>query len=168
MVTDDDFMQCIGDSIGLPHDTEGISIYEDGVLQRQFTDATSAGIGTLDGRYVFTLTAAGGAEFGGETYPAELTLQLDLADGSLELEKVSWPRGLYAINPVQPHEFRLRLDGAPAGNFDVTDGFVLVARATNDRIVGSVFVREAFRYMAPVPVPQTFDPPLQFRFLMSN
>ncbi|MEM9075205.1 MAG: hypothetical protein AAGE52_42295 [Myxococcota bacterium] len=172
-LTDEAVEACAGSAIGLEADTEGITILQDGAVQRTFTANPEAMIGTRDDRYVFVMTVQGGAEFDGETFPAELRLELDLGGTSLlgdeiPVEKIAWPRGLYELSSLQPHSFTLRLTGAPAGNFDVTDGFVLVTDATNERIVGSVFARQAFRGQAPVPVPQTFDPPLTFRFLLSN
>ena len=170
MLPDDAFAHCVGDSTGLPYDHEGFAIYEEGALQRVFGTAPEASIGTLDGRYLFVMYASGTAEFGDATYDASLELRIDLGPSDAEhpLENVSWPRGVYTLAPGHPNHFWLRMPDAPAGDFDVIDGFVLVAEASHDRIVGSVVAREAFRPHAPVPVPQTFDPPLQFRFLLTR
>lgn len=170
MLPQDAFDHCIGDHTGLPADREGFSVYQDGELQRVFGTGPTGVIGTMDGRYVFVMDASGTAEFGGSTYDASLELRIDLgpSDADHPVEKVSWPRGAYTLAPGHPNYFELRMPDAPAGDFDVIDGFVLVAEASNERIVGSVFAREAFRPHAPVPVPQTFDPPLQFRFLLSH
>jgi len=172
-IDEETFDACRGDRAGLPHDTEGIVVYQEGTRLRAFTTGPEASIGTRDGRYVFTLYVTGQANFGGETYDAGLDLELDLGpttagEQPVPIDDVSWPRGAYVLAPGEPHAFRLRMPDAPAGNFDVTDGFVLVASATNDRIVGSVVVREAFRFQAPIPVPEVYDPPLQFRFLLDN
>lgn len=175
MLTDDAYDHCRGESTGLPNDTEGIVIYEDAVVLNEFISMPEAAIGTRDGRYVFTMVVGGTADFGGENYGATLEMELDLGPTTvpvigdpIPVEKVSWPRGVYSLAPLSSNHFRLRMIDAPAGNFDVTEGWVLVARSSNDQIVGSVFVREAFRFQAPIPVPQVFDPPLQFRFLLSN
>jgi len=173
ILSDEDFESCAGTSIGLPVDSEGIDIYQDGMLQRRFAQDPSGTIGTLDDRYVFELTVGGRAEFSGTEYPGTLRLVLDLgptsdASGPIPVERISWPRGLFSLAPGAGNRFELRLPDARAGDFDVYDGFVLVTEATNDRIVGSVVVREALRVNAPVPVPQVFDPPTQFRFLLQN
>lgn len=175
-VTDENYETCIGPALGLPNSDEGIAIYEDGDLRRVFGTNATARIGERDGRYVFVLEAEGAAEFDGMDYPATLTLEIGLGETStgiiltddIPVSQISWPRGAFALGVGQPHAFRLRLEGEPAGNFDVTEGFVLAAGSTNDRLVGSVFVTEAFRNQAPVPVPQVFNPPLQFRYLLEN
>lgn len=175
-VTDENYEECIGPALGLPNSDEGIAIYEDGDLRRVFGTNATARIGERDGRYVFVLEAEGAAEFDGMDYPATLTLEIGLGETStgfiftddIPIDQISWPRGAFALGVGQPHAFRLRLEGEPAGNFDVTDGFILAAASTNSRLVGSVFVTEAFRNQAPVPVPQVFEPPLQFRYLLEN
>ncbi len=175
MLTNDAFDHCRGENTGLPYDTEGIVIYEDGIVLNEFTSMPEAGIGTRDDQYVFTMEVGGTADFGGENYGATLEMELDLGPTTvpvlgdpIPVEKVSWPRGVYSLALLSSNHFRLRMVDAPAGNFDVTEGWVLVAESSNERIVGSVFVREAFRFQAPIPVPQVFDPPLQFRFLLKN
>ncbi|RLB52361.1 MAG: hypothetical protein DRJ42_15055 [Deltaproteobacteria bacterium] len=173
LITDEDFESCAGTMIGIPSEVEGITVLADGEVQRVFASGPEAVIGTLDGRYVFEFTVGGTAEFSGMDYGATLKLIIDLAptgtgSGPTPLEHVSWPRGLYSLAIGQPHRFELRMPDAPAGNFNVTDGFVLITEASNDRIVGSVFAREAFRPNAPIPVPQVFDPPLNFRFTITN
>jgi len=168
------FRSCTGERIGLPVEGEGVTVYDDGEVARVFRNDPRAQIGTVDGHYVFEMQVGGTAEFDGESYGANLRLELDLRDAAtlsgdaVPVEQVAWPRGVYSMAPGYDNHFELRLEGAEAGNFDVTDGFALVVEATNDRILGSVFVREAWRFQAPVPVPQTFDPPLQFRFLLEN
>lgn len=167
-ITDDDFEACLGPHTGLPREREGIEVWQGGELQRVFWESPRAGIGSLDGRYVFTMDVSGMASFDETEYPATFSMQIDLAPTTEELDNVSWPRGVYEVNLLSDHVFQLRVPDAPAANFDVTDGFILVAEATNDQIVGSVFVREALRAQAPVPVPQVFDPPLQLRFLLRS
>ncbi len=172
-ITERDYMRCVGSFLGLPNDTQGIEVYELGTLLNTFGNVPEARIEERSDRFVFVFEARGSAELDGMPYAALLTLEIDLGpttrDGMpIPLEEVSWPRGAFRISPLTPHVFRLRLADQPAGNFDVTDGFVLAAASSNDRLVGSVFVSQSFRNMAPVPVPQTFDPPLQFRYLLEN
>lgn len=175
-VTDANYMACVGPALGLPNNAQGIAIYQDGDLRRVFGTNAVARIEERESRYVFVLEADGAAEFADVEYPATLTLEIGLGETStgfiftddIPINQISWPRGAFALGVGQPHSFRLRLEGEQAGNFDVTEGFVLAAASTNDRLVGSVFVTEAFRNQAPVPVPQVFDPPLQFRYLLEN
>lgn len=174
LITPEVFDSCAGPNIGLEPDVEGITIVEEGDVQNTFTTDPEAIIGTLDDRYVFELTVHGTAQFGDESHAATLTLRIDLGGTTNSLgeavpvEEVPWPRGIYSLAPGRPNHFELRMETAPAGDFDVTDGFVLVTEASNDRLLGSVFAREAWRPHAPVPVPQTFDPPLNFRFRLDN
>jgi hypothetical protein len=130
----------------------------------------TASIGThqASGRYVYEMNAEGEANWSGDTYPATLRLQLDLAGPDRPLEQVPWPRGVYELGRSGTNKFELRLDGAQAGDFDVSEGFALVAEASNDRIAGSVFITETWRLHAPVPVPEVHDPPLVFRFLIER
>lgn len=168
-ISEADFDDCVGSQTGFPPQQEGIAVYQDGVLRRSYSSGVAAGIGLIDGDYHFNLTADGTATFGDADYPGTLRLEIDLgADASEPIDRVSWPRGAFDLGLISPHDFTLRLDGAPAGNFDVTDGFVLITEASNDRIIGSVFVTEVIRFQAPLPVPQVFDPPLQFRILLDN
>jgi hypothetical protein len=57
---------------------------------------------------------------------------------------------------------------APAGSFDVTQGFVLVAEASNKKIDGSIVVQKVMRWLAPLPVPEVYDPPLVIRFMIEK
>ncbi len=164
---------CTGSALGLPTDVRGVSVYEGDMLRRRFTENLEASIGSRDDRYIFILSAEGTADFGPDTFDAELRLELDLGSTSEDgqertAEQVSWPRGLYPLTSFSRHSFMLRLDGEAAGNFDVTDGLVLVTEATNDRILGSVVIRESFRRQAPFPVPEAHNPPLVFRFFLEN
>ncbi len=168
MILDEDYERCVGQGLRLRAETPGMHFWVEDEYQRSFNQGVTAQIGTLDGRTVFEMVAEGEAEFGGESYPATGRLLIDLASADTEIELVSWPRGVYTLAPQQPHAFQLRLDGQPAGNFDVIDGFVLVAESSNDAIAGSIFVRIAMRYQAPIPVPQTFDPPLTIQFRIEN
>lgn len=168
MILDEDYERCIGEGLRLRAETPGMHFWEKDDYRRSFNQGVTAQIGTLDGRTVFEMVAEGQAEFSGESYPARGRLLIDLGSADTEIELISWPRGVYTLAPQQPHAFQLRLDGQPAGNFDVIDGFVLVAESSNDVIAGSVFIRIAMRYQAPIPVPQTFDPPLTIQFRIEN
>lgn len=186
LVLPEDVASCTG-PVGLSNDEPGFHFWVDGELRRSFGMGVTASIGTDPrGRYVFEMEAEGEAEFGDETYPARVRLLLDLdQESSVPVEEVPWPRGVYELGLLAGYDFGilgragidelqgdngffLRLDGARAGNFDAYDGFALVAEASNERIAGSVFIRKAFRLQAPVPVPQTFDPPLIVHFAIEN
>lgn len=183
LVKPGDVDDCTG-SVGLPNDAPGFHFWQGGDYQRTFGRGVTAVIGTApSGNYVYEMKAEGEAAFGDETYPARARLVLELAPGGAPLEKVSWPRGVYDLGLLAGYDlgklanlsklvrgsgFSLRLEGKAAGSFDVYDGFALVAEASNDRIAGSLFIRRAWRLQAPLPVPQTFDPPLVVRFAIEN
>jgi hypothetical protein len=81
---------------------------------------------------------------------------------------VPWPRGVYRFGSFRDaNNLMVRVDGARAGNRDAKDGFAIVTEASNDRIVGSIFLTRTLRVSAPSPLPvyDTFDPPLIIRFL---
>lgn len=169
LVRPEDVRDCTGEALGLHTGDEGFHIWQDGQLRRSFTDGLEAGLGTTPvGARLFTLSAAGEAGFGDGTYPAELRLQLGLGTIFKEFDKVSWPRGVYKLGLKGNNNFTLRLDGAPAGNFDAMDGYALVAESSSKRIAGSVVLQRVFRLQAPLPVPEKYDPPLVVRFLIEK
>jgi len=104
------------------------------------------------GRTVFQLEGSGRAGFGGEEHPAELVVRLDLADADEPIERVSWPRGIYRLG-TGANSVSLMLDGASAGSFVASHGFVLVTTATAERIEGSIVLQRADRPFAPMGVP---------------
>jgi len=164
-----DVEYCTGGKLGIPVESIGFHIKQDAKLLRSYSDKLTANLGTKEsGTKVFELEAAGSATFGDSTYPANMKLQLDLGGRFAEFNKVSWPRGVYELGLLGNTNFQLRLEGAAAGDFNAMDGFVLVADSSRERITGSVFLRRAFRLHAPLPVPQTFDPPLVVRFMIEK
>lgn len=167
LVMTEDVALCTG-AVMLPVGTPGFHFWQGGEVRRSFDTGVQARIGTTRGRYVYEMEGEGRASFDDTDYPASARLVLDLDAASVPVEEVAWPRGVYPLGLLARNSFQLRLDGAAAGNFDVHDGFALVAEASNERIAGSVFIRVAFRLNAPIPVPQTFDPPLVVRFLIEK
>jgi hypothetical protein len=162
-----DVQQCLG-SVGLPHDAQGFTIWQDGARLTTFDRGLKASIGTRRGRRMFEMLAEGQARFDGKSYPATARLTLDLGPASAPVDEVAWPRGVYPLSLPGTSGFQVQLDGADAGNFDVHEGFALVAEASNTRIAGSVFISVGFRFNAPMPVPQRFDPTLVMRFLIEK
>jgi hypothetical protein len=169
LVWPDDVQDCTGEALGLHIGEKGFHVWQKGQLRRSFKDGIQARLGTVTlGAKVFEMEASGAAEFGGKTYPAEVKLQLDLGQRFADFDKVSWPRGIYKMGLRGGSHFTLRLDGAPAGNFDAMDGYALVAEASSKRIAGSVVLQRVFRMQAPLPVPEKYDPPLVVRFLIEK
>ena len=166
LVHTDDVDACIGAGVRLPIDAPGFDFWQDDVLRRSFRDGLG---GTIlhytDDRNAFEARGAGAASFDGTEYPATIRVELQLGPGPLEL--ASYPRGVYVLG-AGGNVFELRMPDAPAGNFDVTEGFALVAEASASHIAGSLHITEGFRLDAPVPVPQVFDPPLIIRFMIGS
>ena len=117
------------------------------------------------------MKAEGTVGFGNASYPATLELHLDLESALAPIEFVPWPRGVYRFGSFwDANKLTVRVDGASAGNWDAEDGFAIVTEASDERIVGSIFLTRALRVSAPSPLPayDTFDPPLIIRFLMEK
>lgn len=160
---------CTGDNLGVPRDTPGFHVWQDGSKKRSFQNQLAAHIGTKEnGVPVFGMEGSGQAGFDDKTYPAKFKLRLDLGNRFQGFDKVSWPRGVYELGLMGDNNFTLRLDGAKAGNFDAMDGFVLVAESSAKRLAGSVVLQRVFRLSAPLPVPERYDPPLVVRFSMDK
>jgi len=169
LVTEQGVRECIGADLGVPRDAPGFHVWQDGVKKRSFLNQLAAHIGTKEnGAPVFEMVGSGEAGFGDQTFPARLKLRLDLGNRFQNFDKVSWPRGVYVLGLTGDNNFTIRLDGAPAGNFDAMDGFVLVAEASSQRIAGSIALQRVFRLNAPLPVPERYDPPLVVRFSMDK
>lgn len=170
----EDVARCLGPHIGLATSNDGMHVHQGGSHQSSFEDQVEAVIGnTSSGELVFEMSAHGEANFGDNRYPALFRLQLDLLNQASQHEasyraNPPWPRGLYPLTSSSLNVLELRLDGEPAGDFDSTEGFVLVAEASNQRISGSIFLTKVWRPHAPVPVPEVYDPPLIIRFQISN
>jgi hypothetical protein len=169
MITQDVFDECVGD-VGFEVPGPGFHVYIGGDFQRSFDQAVTASIGVREGESSrkFFMNAEGRARFGDEEFDAEIALELVVGPGDVEIDQVSWPRGGYALTRVDRDSFRLHMPDAPAGSFEASQGFVLVTASNNDLIEGSVVITEAWRWLAPIPVPEVYDPPLVFRFMIQN
>lgn len=169
LVTQEGVDACTGPNLGLSSSEPGFHFSQGSMRLRKFLNGVEAGIGTKGGgKRVFTMKGNGQVVVGDGTYPASLELRLDLGGRFDSLDEVSWPRGVYELGLFGDDNLMLRVEDAPNGNFDAMDGFVLVAESSNKRIAGSIFLRQAFRMQAPLPVPQVFDPPLNIRFLIQR
>lgn len=167
LIKEQDAKLCTGSNFGLVDVSgQGFYFFEQGELQRSFENSVKAGMGAKGIGNVFEMRSEGQASFGGKSYPANMKLSLGVGVGALEQR--SWPRGVYKLGLVGPNGLVLRLDGAKAGNFNAKDAYVLVASSSAEYISGSVFLTQAWRAEAPMPVPQVFDPPLHIRFQLKK
>lgn len=169
LVAEEDVETCMGPDIGLPVNSGGFHFWHDGNMIRSFDQNLTAQMGTIDtGHWVFEMEAEGEASFSQEMYPAKLKLRIGVEEPGTPVHLVPWPRGVYKLGLRGNNTMSVILDGAPAGNINVKDGSVLVAEASNERIAGSIFITVAMRFGAPLPVPQTWDPPLVIRFQIEH
>jgi hypothetical protein len=170
-ISQDAFDACVGD-VGFTSTTPGFHLFQGGKFLRSFDQGVTAKIGLDEsaGVHVFLMTGEGQAQFDGKTYDGTMTLRLNVGSGGTPIEQVSWPRGGYKFTEVHINEnsFLFHMPDAPAGSFDVTQGFVLVAEASNKKIDGSIVVQKVMRWLAPLPVPEVYDPPLVIRFMIEK
>ncbi len=167
LIQEESVAECMGSMFGLIDvGGPGFHFFEKGQFRRSFENKVEAGMGTSGTWKVFEMRSEGRAMFGDKSYPASIKLSLGVGTGSLET--TSWPRGIYKLGLIGPNKLALRLDGAQAGNFDAKEGYVLVASSSGKLIEGSIFLTQAWRAQAPLPVPQVFDPPLHIRFQLKK
>lgn len=132
-------------------------------------------IGRLDGTgpWVFELEAEGtvGIEDEG-TRPARAVLRLVLAPPGEDLANVSFPRGAYRIGPGGHPENSMRIhydsEGREKLGIEITEGHVLVARASHDLVEGSVFIQKYINHTELLKVPVPPDPPRVLTFRKEN
>ena len=157
LLAPEDVDRCTGPGVALYEDERGFVVLQNDVVQRRFVQNPAS---RNDGE-MYHFEADGGLGFGDTDVRARAMLRVPVdSEGGLP----SWPRGVYPLSPLEPTDLRFVSDEEPAASFAVTDGFLLVARASDDGLIGSAFVREGLRYDAPFPVPQVFDPPLVVTF----
>jgi len=169
LVSQGAFERCVG-GLGIEtHGKNGVHLTNNDGSVGTLDDRMRAVIGQNGlGAWSFQLTAEGSARHGDTASPVKATLTLELASilasTATSVDEVSWPRGIYVIG--DDAEFRVDFEDAPAGTFYGVEGFVLVTRASNDLIEGSIVLRLGMRPHTAFPVPETGDwlpTPITFR-----
>lgn len=147
---------CTG-SVGIDaRDAPGIHFFSQaGDYRRSFTNALEAKVGSdaSGNRFKFQLSAEGSVSVGGEEHAATFELTLDLGPTSEELERVSWPRGIYQLGLLGTNTLVISVPDAGHVTYHVDDGLVLITSATTDRIEGSIVMNRAIRPNSRPPVP---------------
>ena len=168
LVSEEAFTRCVGAVHVDTHGRDGLHMTNNDDSVGTLDERLRAVIGrTATGAWTFQFTAEGTAGFGDTTSPAVATLTIDLASmiaaPFTSVDEVSWPRGLYVIG--DDAQFRVDLEDAPAGSFVGTVGFVLVTRASNDLLEGSIVLQRGERPGAfGVPETEKWLPsPITFR-----
>jgi hypothetical protein len=159
-----DYRECVG-NLKVQGEGSGVFSFIGGAETNSYNQSAGGGIGKKDGQgpWIFTFQATGSIGIEGEgTKTARAQLTLEIAPGNKELNKVSFPRGLYKIGPGHgPNNamYFLHNDGGvevPA--IEIYEADVLVARASHDLIEGSIFVKSFINYTELFKLPQ---PPKQ-------
>lgn len=159
VISETDVRWCTGQSLGLRVLSDrGFLIAQGDAAANAFNRDPESTLSGVDYRF----QSRGTVMFGDASYDARAILDLEFPSVWGE---VGFLRGIYPISAGSVNTFDLAVADQPAASFTVTDGYVLIASATNERIIGSVFANIGFRYDAPFPVPQTFDPPLVISFV---
>lgn len=161
LIDEVDYRECVG-NLRVRADSNGFFSFEGGRQNKSYTQNVKGGIGKRNGQgpWIFTFEATGtiGVEDEG-TKRARVMLNLELAPGNQDLNKVSFPRGLYRIGPNYSSNNKLIIwynDGSgevPA--IEVFQADVLVARASGNLIEGSVFVKTFINHTELFKLPQT-------------
>jgi len=148
--------------------TPGVHFFtQAGEHSRTFSDGLSAKLGTNDAgtSFKFRLAAEGTLEVRGEEHPATFALILDLGPAEQDLERVSWPRGIYTLDLLGENRLVITVPDEASVTYHVDEGMVLITSATNDRIEGSIVMTHAWRPHSTPPVPKVASelPRITFR-----
>lgn len=149
--------RCTG---GLAVDTRGADGFhtfrvDDGAFQQSYTDGVEATLGVRESgdRIVFTFEASGTASFRDVESPVRLRLVIDLAPSDVDIRRVSWPRGLYWLGEgVTAFTLRFENEEIDGASFIATGGPILITRASDERIEGSLVIQRGLRLSPAVPL----------------
>jgi hypothetical protein len=156
LIVEDVLEACSG---GLEVDTRGADGFHtfllDGTYQSSYTRdvEVSMGLQSSNDRVVFALDAWGTASFGDVDSPVRLRLLIDLAASDADLDRVSWPRGLYWLGEgVTAFTLAFENEEVDGASFIATGGPILITRASADLIEGSLVVQRGMRLSPTVPL----------------
>jgi hypothetical protein len=170
LVHSDDLATCIGSGVSWSGPTNpAMEFNQEGEGPTLFNSNVEGGLyvtqieASPDERW-FRMRADGRISHDGDDFDATAHIGIFLGfDTDDDRERVTWPRGVYPLGAFGADHFRLDVPENSSANFIVSEGYMLIARASNTRVDGSVFIREVQRSVL-VPFPQVFDPPLIVRF----
>lgn len=170
-ISEADRERCVGPVQPTGATSEGFHVYSGSRLAHTASRSMTAGIGrdTEFFKWVFTLDADGQVVYGGDPTDAHYALKLLLAEGAWttpisDVDDVSWPRGIYTlVRPNEPNSFWINAEDKGATLW-ATRGFVLVFRASNRLIQGSIVPQMFLRPFTAVPVPEV--PPSRITFVL--
>jgi len=120
--------------------------------------------------YVFEMTATGTINVSGDgEVPAKVILRLAVANADADIEDASFPRGLYAVGVDAPdNQFLIVRTDNDKVVVEVTHGLVLVPRASESLIEGTLVIQKYFNYagglMSAMGGPTVPAEPMLFAF----
>jgi hypothetical protein len=158
-LTDADYDYCVG-QLKIRGEGSGVFSFNGDALTHEYRGNPRGTIGrSEDGsRYIFRFEADGSVTTRRATRDVTARLLLDLGPTDRPLEHVSFPRGLFKIRPGSPHSFQVVTEGRNGDQIvvDVTEGVVLVARASHALVEGSVVLQRVSdrTSLLPLPMPQ--------------
>lgn len=125
----------------------------EGEFRRSFSDGLEARIGADGDRFKFQLAAEGTMSLAGEEHAATFLLTLDVGPTAEDIERVSWPRGIYRLGLLGENTLVISVPDENHVTYHVDDGMVLITSATTESIEGSIVMNRATRPHAPMGVP---------------
>lgn len=155
------FKRCVGD-LAIRGDGAGFHSFKSGDLNRRYSGGVQGAFGRAgpDDPVMFKLTADGSVGTSGGSRPVTVELLLnvspppellDAVTGSyeaVELDDVSFPRGIYYIGTRYKTENRLNIRKKEDEGviMEVSKGVALVGRANKDLVEGSIFIQRFFNF----------------------
>ena len=127
----------------------------DGAFQRSYEGQldVTMGLQPSSQRIVFVLEANGTASFGEASSPVRLRLVVDVAAGDADIDRVSWPRGLYWLGQgATSFSLSFESEDLAGASFQATAGPLLITRASSERIEGSLVIQAGTRSFMAVPL----------------
>lgn len=168
LISQEDAAACTGNAGIDTRGTPGVHFFtQTGEYSRTFSDGLTAKIGINDAgtSFKFRLAAEGTLEVRGEEHPATFALILDLGPAEQDLERVSWPRGIYTLDLLGENRLVITVPDEASVTYHVDEGMVLITSATSERIEGSIVMTRAWRPHTTPPVPKAASelPRITFR-----
>lgn len=163
LITESGFRRCVG-KLAIRGDGEGFHSYKVDDLANRYTENVRVGLGRSDpsGPVVFEMSAEGSVSTSGGPVPVTVELLFNVSPAPqvadamvgiasydhVELDDVSFPRGIYFLGDRHKSESRLRIrrkdnDGVMV---DVSQAVALVGRGGGSLVEGTVVIQRIFNF----------------------
>lgn len=151
-ITDEVYDDCVG-NLKIRGKQSGFFSLEAGKQVKQYTQDVKGRLGRIgdNGAWFFEVKAKGTVGISDEGMkPARIRLTLETSPATEELEKVSFPRGLYRIGPGANAFNTLQIIYTDGGEekigIEIYEADVLIGRASHKLVEGTVFIKRYFNY----------------------